>query len=227
MLFQTPAAWPGTVNAARPAFGSSGGRGSIGPDPLGEGLGDFLGVPRGPDARAVDAAAAAVEVDAVDHQVEVLFPIVDQVVAEQDLAEAGAVGLHVRVALVALDGGACRRRSCCARNWPAPPRRRRRRRDRSQIASGGMPASDERRRHAIRRPRLLRAGLEHQADLHRNDRQPQRVHAGRIRRQHHAQRRRLGLIADHHAAAFHAVAARQDRQVAGRASGRRAFDPCA
>jgi len=28
---ETAFAWPGTVNAARPAFGSSGGSGSIGP----------------------------------------------------------------------------------------------------------------------------------------------------------------------------------------------------
>ena len=61
---------------------------------------------------------------------------------------------------------------------------------------------EERLGHAIRRPRLLRTGLEDQADLQRDDRQPQRVHARRIRRQHQADDRALRLIADRHAALF-------------------------
>ena len=64
----------------------------------------------------------------------------------------------------------------------------------------------ERLRHAIGRPRLLRSRLEHQADLHRNDRQPQRVDTWGVAWQYHAQDRRLRLIANRHAALFHAVA---------------------
>ena len=99
-------AWLGTVNAARADFGifrrqrldrarCAAARASA----------IFLRVPRRPDAGAVDAAAAAVDEDAVGHDVEVLLPFVDLVVAQQDLAEAGAVGLHARVALVLLDRG--------------------------------------------------------------------------------------------------------------------------
>ena len=49
-----------------------------------------------PDARAVDAPAAAVGEHAVDHHVEVLLPVIHLVVAEQNLGEAGAVRLHAR-----------------------------------------------------------------------------------------------------------------------------------
>ena len=80
-----------------------------------------------------------------------------------------------------------------------------------------MPACEERRGHAVRRPRLLRARLEHQADLHRDDRQPQRVHAGRIRRQHQPEHRALRLVADRHAALF-AVARSRARRGRARAS---------
>ena len=62
--------------------------------------------------------------------------------------------------------------------------------------------------HAVRRPRLLRAGLEHEPDLHRDDRQPERMHAGRVRRQHEAEHGALRLEADRHAALF-AVARRE------------------
>ncbi len=116
--------------AARADFGSSGGSGSIGPDLRGDGLGDLLGVPRRPDARAVDAAAAAVDEDAVDHDVEVLLPLIDLVVAEEDLAEAGAVRLHARVALVLLDGGGAAEDQAARAAVAARPRRCRRGRGR-------------------------------------------------------------------------------------------------
>ena len=60
----------------------------------------------------------------------------------------------------------------------------------------------------IWRPRLLRPGLEHEPDLHRDDRQPEGVDAWRIRRQHEPEHRTLRLKADRHAALF-AVARRQ------------------
>ena len=72
--------------------------------PLGQGLGDLARVPAGPDARAVDAAAAAVEQTLSTMMSRYFSQLIDLVVAEQDLAEAGAVRLHARVALVPLDG---------------------------------------------------------------------------------------------------------------------------
>ena len=68
-------ATPGTVNAARPAFGSSGGSGVTRPSRCAMRLGDLPRVPAGPDAGAVDAAAAAVQEHAVDHHVEILLPV--------------------------------------------------------------------------------------------------------------------------------------------------------
>jgi len=55
----------------------------------------------------------------------------------------------------------------------------------------GNAGFGKRRRHPIGRPRLLRAGLEDQADLHGDDRQPERMHARRIARQHHAEHRAM------------------------------------
>ena len=172
----TPSAWPGTVNAARPDFGSSGGSGWTGPIFAAMASAIFSVCRDGPDAGAVDAAAAAVDEDAVGHDVEVLLPLIDLVVAEEDLAEAGAVRLHARVALVLLDGRGA------AEDQAARAVLQHRGAD---VAEAGVDGDgllrnaglDERAGHAIGRPRLLRAGLEHEADLHRNDRQPERVNA--------------------------------------------------
>ena len=71
---------------------------------------------------------------------------------------------------------------------------------------------EERGGHAVGRPRLLRAWLEDEADLHRDDGQPKRVDAGRVRRQHETEHGRGRLITHHHAAAFVAVAARENVQ---------------
>ena len=105
MSAQTASAWPGTVKAARAALGSSGGSGSTGPM-------------RSAMASAISLVCRDTQMPeqlmqprplltkhAVDHDVEVLLPVIDLVVAEQDLAEAGAVRLHARVALVLLDRG--------------------------------------------------------------------------------------------------------------------------
>ena len=75
------------------------------------------------------------------------------------------------------------------------------------------PRFDVCRHHPIRRPRLLRPRLQHQAKLQRNHRQPQRMHARRVRRQHRAEYRRLCLIAHHYAAALCAPAFRENVQV--------------
>ncbi len=63
----------------------------------------------------------------------------------------------------------------------------------------------------------MRPRLEDQADLHRHHRQPQRVDARRVRRQHGPQHRRVGLVAHRHAAFLDAEALREDlvRQAAG------------
>ena len=72
------------------------------PQPFGESLRDLLCVARRPDARAVDAAASAIEKHAVGHDVEILLPLVHHVVAEQNLAEARPVHLNARIAAITL-----------------------------------------------------------------------------------------------------------------------------
>ena len=49
---------------------------------LGEGFGDFLGVARGPHARAVNTATSAVFVNAVGHEIEIVLPLIHHVVAQ-------------------------------------------------------------------------------------------------------------------------------------------------
>ena len=84
--------------------GVGGGLHFDGADFFGDGLGDFLGMARGPDAGGVDAAAAAVADHAFDHHVEVFFPLVDAVIAEQDFRPPWSVGLDLGVAGVAFAG---------------------------------------------------------------------------------------------------------------------------
>ena len=141
------------------------------PDLRRDRLGDLLPVPRHPDAGAVDAAASAVDEDAVGHQVDVLLPLIDHVVAEDDLAEAGTVSLDSVISLILLDR--CRSAEDQALRAMLEHRR-------ADVAEAGVDGDrlfrdagrDERLRHAVRSPRFLRAGLEDEADLHRNDRQP-------------------------------------------------------
>ena len=138
-------------------------------------LRDGLGMSRNPDARAIDAAAAAVDEDAVGHDVEILGPVVDFVVAQDDLAEARAVRLHARVSLVLLDGGGAAE-------------------DQAPLTVGQHGSADVAKSgidgdslfgnaglakglgHAIGRPRFLRPRLEHESNLQWNDWQPERVH---------------------------------------------------
>src|SRR5215471_6836440 len=59
---------------------------------------------RRPHARRVDTTSSAVDKDAFDDQVEILFPIVHHVVAEQDFAKTRPVDLDARIAFIAFDG---------------------------------------------------------------------------------------------------------------------------
>ena len=168
---------------------------------LGQRVGDLARVTARPDPRAVDAPASAVRVHALDHQIEILLPVVDLVVSEEDLREAGTVRLHFRAAAVAID----RRRAAEDERALAVIEHRS-----ADVAAAGIDRDglarnarlEERFRHPVRRPRLLRAGLEHEPDLHRDDRQPERMHARRVRRQHEAEHRALRLEADRHATLF-------------------------
>ena len=72
--------------------------------PFSECFADRFGVTRRVDGTAVDAAAPAVDVDALNHHVEILLPIVNAVVAKEDFREAGAMDLDARVARILVDG---------------------------------------------------------------------------------------------------------------------------
>ena len=101
-------------------------------------------------------------IDAFDHQIEVLFPLVDHVVPQQDLGETGAVSLHARIAVVPLDG--CR--AAEDHRSFASGQDRRTGRGFARVEREHLPGDsrfDEGRDHAVRRPRFLRSRLEHQA----------------------------------------------------------------
>ena len=168
---------PGTVNAASPAAGSVGRQDVDRTETLRQRLGDLTRVSRGPNAGTVDAAAAAVDVDALRHQVDVLLPAIHHVIPQQDLGKPGAVGLHAGIAAILLHG-----RQPAEDHGP----RRGGQHGGTRLGSPGIDRKNlarhtrgnERRDHAIGRPRFLRTRLEHQAELQRNRRQPQRVDAG-------------------------------------------------
>ncbi len=144
---------------------------------FGQGGGDLVRVPRGPDPGAVDAGAPAVQDNALDHHVEVLLPVVDHVVTDQDLAETGAVNLNPRVPRVLLDRGrATEDEAAVAAGHDSTtdvvPAR---------IETDGLRRDaglDQRLAHTPRRPGLLRAGLHHESDLQRQYGHPERVHTG-------------------------------------------------
>ena len=202
-MSQTALPMPGTVKAASPACGSSGGWTSIGPEPLGQGLGDLSGVSRRPDARAIDAAAAAVDVDALDHQVEVVFPVIDDVVAQQDLGEAGAVGLHARVARDTARPSPCRQRSSRGRRLASTAA--------PAAASPGYKPKTSRGTPASMKAETMRYGVHGSCGPGFSTNPScrgitgshKRMHARRIGRQHRRQHRRLRLVADDDAARFH------------------------
>ena len=165
----------------------------------------------GPDARAVDAAPAAVDQHAVHHQVQDVFPVVHLVVADQDLAEPGTVDLDRRVGLVPLHrGGPAEDQASGAvadhggSHFPAP------RIERDGLL--GNACLKEGLGHAPGRPGLLGTGLQNQSDLKRDHRKPEAVDAGRIGGEHHAQHRSVGLVAAHQSS-FFSIAATQHIQI--------------
>src|SRR5439155_13846786 len=86
--------------AGRGIFGRFGSDGS---ETLGERLRDFPCVARRPDTGTIDATPPAVKKNAVHHQIEILLPLIDHVVAQQNFAETGPVDLHARIAVVPLN----------------------------------------------------------------------------------------------------------------------------
>jgi hypothetical protein len=130
----------------------------------------------GPDAGAVDAAAAAVEKNAVHHHVKKVLPAIDLIVADHDLRESRTVRLDRRVAAVPIHGRGAAEDQIAAgafEHGGADVALTGIHRDRF----AGDAGLEESFGHAVRRPRLLRPGFEDQADLQRDYRQPQGVHA--------------------------------------------------
>ena len=179
---------------------------------LSDGLRDGLAVARDPDTGAVDATASTVESDAADEDVEVLLPVIHLVIADEDLAVAGPVDLDAGVAGVLVDRGLAAEQHRSAAGLQH---------GRADIACARVDGEGPRRyarldhglRHAVGRPRLLRAGFEDQADLHRDDRHPERMDSGRVARQHHAQHVGLSLIAEQPAVEVITVTIRENIQI--------------
>src|SRR5437660_1841132 len=127
------------------------------PKPFGKGCSDFFAMPRSPDTGAVDATAAAIGVNALGNEIDVLRPVIDHVVAEDNFAEPGPVDLDARVAFVTLDGfGAAENFHSLAAIDDFGP----------HFGAAGINADrltrhigfEERCGHAIRRPWFLRTG---------------------------------------------------------------------
>ena len=155
--------------------------------PLGQRFGDLGCMRRHPHARRVDARPAGVFRNRSDHHVQVFLPIVNRVLADDDLAIAGAMHFDTGIALPKLRGAGVAEHHAAlalAQNLAAAG------------VIGGIVAEGLRRRagldqrldDAIGRPRLGAAGLQHQRHFQRKRGNPERMHARRIAGQHHAQR---------------------------------------
>src|SRR5687768_10782152 len=60
---------------------------------IGERFTDFLRVTRYPNSRSVDARASAVVGNRADHYVEILFPVIDTILTDDDLAVTRTMNL--------------------------------------------------------------------------------------------------------------------------------------
>ena len=104
---------------------------------LGERRRDVLRMAGGPYAGTGNAAPSAVLEHTVGQHLEVVFPVVHHVVAEQDLGETGSVDADGRVASVTLHGGAAPEDEAARGALHDPPPPPRRRRDRPRSLPGG------------------------------------------------------------------------------------------
>src|SRR5205814_179287 len=105
-----------------------------------------------------------------------LLPVIYFVIAEDDLAETRTVDLDARIAFVTFDRfGAAENLGALTATDHFGAHLTRAGIDADRLARHA--GSEERRRHPIRRPGLLRTRFEHQPDLQRNHRHPERVHA--------------------------------------------------
>src|SRR6185295_8954575 len=69
---------------------------------FGQSFSDFLCVTRSPHTRAVDAPTPAIEKHAVHNHVDVLLPVIDDIIAQQNLGEPGPVNLNASVSAITL-----------------------------------------------------------------------------------------------------------------------------
>src|SRR5262245_27424320 len=74
---------------------------------LSQGVRNLSRVTAGPDSGTVDASTPAIDGDAFGHEIEILRPMIDLVISDEDLGESGTVRLHAGIAAVTLD-------RCCA-----------------------------------------------------------------------------------------------------------------
>ena len=151
-----------------------------------QGVGELVAVAWGEDGGGVDAGAAAVGGDRLHDDVEMALPVVGVVVAEEDLAAAGAVDLDIPERGIPPHGGVAAERDGAA---GAEEHRV------AAVMAGGVEAEslareaggDHGLHDAERGERILAAGLEHDRDLHHERGEPERVHAGRVAGQQHAE----------------------------------------
>ncbi len=153
----------------------------------------------GPDPRAVDAAAPAVDEHAFHHHIEVALPLINLVVAQEDFRESRAVRLHPGIAAIPVHGGRpAEDQASAAAVDDSGAHVGRPRVNRNRLARNAR--LEEGRRHPVRRPGLLRSRFQDETYLQRDDRQPECMDARRVRRQHEAEDGALRLVADGHLA---------------------------
>ena len=141
-----------------------------------------------------------------------LFPVVDLILAKEDLAVTGTMHLNARTSRVAIDGGLSTEDHTALTGIH----------DRGAgLGTAGVYADHFARHphlehglgHAVRRPRLLRSGLENESDLHRNNRKPQCVNTRRVAGQYHTEHRRLRLVAQLATLRIDPIAGTENRKI--------------
>ena len=132
-------------------------------------LGNRSCMSRCPDTRAIDAPPPTIRQYAVNHQVDIVLPVINLVLTNQNFAESWPMNLYPRIRGVLLNrGGSAEDQAACGVVQHRS----------TDLAQAGIERNrltrdarlKERLRHPPRSPRLLRARLEHQPNLQRNDR---------------------------------------------------------